>query len=92
MLQSELLLLDETGSAGAWSYQLSGPTSVVYDQYGYLYITDSGNNRVQRWVPGASYGITIASSSTMGTPKGMRFDTYGNLALADHGMHRIVFI
>ncbi len=51
---------------------------------------DSGNERIQRWIPGASYGTTIASSSTMNNPRGMRFDNYGNLAIADLNMNRVI--
>jgi hypothetical protein len=51
---------------------------------------DAGNDRIQRWVPGGNYGITIASSTTMNTPRGMRFDNYGNLVVADQYMDRII--
>ena len=66
------------------------PVYVIGDQYGYLYIMDSGNDRIQKWSPGGTYGITVASTSTMNTPRGMRFDNYGNLVVADHSMHRVI--
>jgi hypothetical protein len=80
----------QSGVAGSWSYQLNSPSTVIYDQYGYLYIMDAGNERIQCWIPGATYGITIASTNTMNTPRGMHFDSYGNLAVTDEYMHRVI--
>ncbi|CAF5052656.1 unnamed protein product, partial [Rotaria sp. Silwood1] len=50
---------------------------------------DSGNNRIQRWWPGSTYGVTVASAS-LNNPRGMAFDTSGNLAVADESYHRMV--
>lgn len=46
--------------------------------------------RVQRWTPGATSGITIASSTTLLSPYGMCFGPPGNLIVADTSRHRIV--
>ena len=80
-----------SASAGSWSYQLNAPSAVIYHAAsGYIYIMDSGNRRVQRWIPGAQYGFTVAESSTMSSPRGMRFDSAGNLAIVDHSRHRVI--
>lgn len=79
-----------SGVAGSWSYLLYYPTYMTADQYGYLYIMDSNNKRIQKWYPGGTYGITVASSSTMNTPRGIRFDLYGNLVVADHLNYRVI--
>ncbi|CAF3958273.1 unnamed protein product, partial [Rotaria sp. Silwood1] len=50
---------------------------------------DFGNNRIQQWAPGATFGITVASASMSG-PRGLAVDPSGNLATADTGNHRIV--
>lgn len=39
---------------------LNGPTYMYVDSNNNLYIADSGNQRVQFWNYGASYGTTIA--------------------------------
>ena len=83
------LIAGESGVAGAWSYQFSNPTSITFDRFGSMYIMDSGNNRIQRWSPGSTYGVTVASAS-MSNPRGLSFDTYGNLVVADMSNHRIV--
>ena len=59
------------------------------DQYGNLYVLDSGNARIQRWSPGATYGITIISASFY-YPRGFDIDAYGNIAVADQYNHRIL--
>jgi DNA-binding beta-propeller fold protein YncE len=79
----------QNGVAGSWSYQFNTPTSVTFDEYGNMYIMDSGNNRIQRWWPGSTYGVTVASGSLY-NPRGLAFDPSGNLATADYSYHRVV--
>lgn len=57
--------------------------------YGYIYVLDTGNARVQKWYPGNPYGTTILSA-TMSSPIGMSLDFSGNLYIADTSYHRIV--
>ena len=83
------VLAGESGVAGAWSYQFSNPTSITFDRFGSMYIMDSGNNRIQRWSPGSTYGVTVASAA-MSNPRGLSFDTYGNLVVADLSNHRVL--
>lgn len=61
----------------------------MFDQYGYMYILDGGNSRIQKWFPGMTYGITVVSSS-MSTPFGMTFDLSGNIIVADTSNQRII--
>ncbi len=79
----------QTGVAGAWSYQLYSPTSIALDQFGNIYIMDSGNNRIQRWWPGSTYGVTVLSGSFL-NPRGISFDPSGNLVIADMSYSRVV--
>lgn len=79
-----------SGVAGSAATQLSSPRAVMMDQFNYLYILDTGNNRVQRWLLGATSGVTIVSSTTFSSPSGMRFSSPGNLIVADTSRHRIV--
>ncbi|CAF2697913.1 unnamed protein product [Rotaria sp. Silwood2] len=80
----------QTGASGSLSYQLNYPTHVMMDQYGYLYIMDANNNRIQKWFPGATYGVTVVSSSSMNDPRAIRFDPYGNIVVADHTSDRVI--
>jgi hypothetical protein len=61
----------------------------MFDQYGFMYILDTGNSRIQKWVPGASYGTTVISA-TMNNPSGMTFDLFGNLFVTDTNYQRIL--
>lgn len=80
-----------TGSPGQWSYQLNSPMSINFDQNGYMYIMDSGNNRIQRWTLGASYGVTMVSAtSLLGNGRGVNFNSFGELIVADYSNHRVV--
>ena len=79
----------ETGVAGAWSYQFNFPTAITFDQFGNMFVMDSGNNRIQRWSPLSTYGVTVASGA-LSNPRGMSLDISGNLLVADLSNHRIV--
>ena len=79
----------QSGVAGSWSYQFSSPTGITFDQYHNMYIMDAGNDRIQRWSPGSTYGVTVAAAS-LSTGRGMAFDLTGNLVVADDTYDRVV--
>lgn len=79
-----------SGSAGAFADQLSSPTTITLDQYGSMYIMDSGNNRVQQWTSGSTFGVTVIASTSFSSPRGMAFNPNGDLSIADYSNHRIV--
>lgn len=54
-----------------------------------MYVMDFSNNRVQKWYPGATFGITVAAA-TMSNPYGMSMDSVGNIAIADTYYHRVI--
>ena len=58
-----------TSSAGTAMNQLDRPFSIALDSSNTLYIADQQNNRIQKWLSGASTGTTVAgqSSGTSGT-------------------------
>jgi DNA-binding beta-propeller fold protein YncE len=54
----------ETGKPGSTNQLLNGPKSIDVDSItGSVYVTDTGNHRVQKWCKGAEEGITVAGSS-----------------------------
>lgn len=79
----------ESTIAGSWSYQLNSPTSIMFDQYGFMYVLDSGNSRIQRWRPGMTYGVTVVAAS-MSSPTALSFDPSSNIIVADTSNQRIV--
>ena len=75
---------------------LDSPISVVVDSDGRIYVTDSGNNRIVRWLPNATTGTCIVSCSSSGnggmgilsSPAGLKFDSHGNLFVTEYAMNR----
>jgi streptogramin lyase len=79
---------------------LSGPTDIVVDVAGNLYISEYGNNVIRRVAPGGAV-TTFAGDGTAGykdgaldkaefnDPEGMVIDQVGNLYIADAGNHVI---
>ncbi len=78
-----------TSNPGVWSYQFNNPSAITFDQYGYMYVLDYSNSRVQKWYPGASYGVTVAASA-MYNPYGLKFDRQSNIVIADTYYHRVI--
>ncbi len=65
-----------------------------------LYIADNNNNRIQKWLNGASTGTTVAgqatgipgtSSSFLQNPSGIAVDSSGNVYVTDTSNQRIQF-
>ena len=98
-----------TGSAGysgdggpATSAQLRGPTDVVVDSAGNLYVADAGNSRVRK-VSSSGTITTVAgnggsgysgdggpaTSAALASPVGVSLDTGGNLYIADFGNNTV---
>jgi hypothetical protein len=81
------------GSSGL--IQLNNPSSVVLDGDEYLFISDNGNNRIIKSGPNGFQcflGCTGTSGSApnqLYSPYGLRFDSYGNLFVADYRNNRI---
>ncbi|CAF3755882.1 unnamed protein product [Rotaria socialis] len=80
---SGVTIAGESGLAGSWSYELNHPTVVMFDQFDNMFILDTGNKRIQKWAPESTYGITVALLTGFTDPRGMSFDTYGSLVVAD---------
>jgi sugar lactone lactonase YvrE len=85
-----------TGISGSNANQLNYPVGVCIDSFGNLYIADYWNNRIQKWAPGATEGVTVAGTGTAGRnanqlsyPVGVCIDSFGNLYIADYKNHRI---
>ena len=76
--------------------QLSSPNRLFVDAQGNLYIPDMGNNRVQKWTPGATSGVTVAGGNGSGSnanqfnrPTSVAVDAAGNVYVADQNNNRV---
>ena len=83
---------------GTADNQLNNPGGIFLDKNGDLYITDSYNNRILKWTPGAASGAKVAGQSTIwGSPNLNSFelpvdvlvDAIGNIYVSDKGNGRI---
>mgnify|MGYP002423909750 CR=1 FL=1 len=88
------------GIAGTTNDKLDRPFDVALDSSNTLYIADQQNHRIQKWLMGASNGITIAgqSSGTLGAtlsdfnqPSGIVRDSSDNIYVTDTSNNRVQF-
>ncbi|CAF1067909.1 unnamed protein product [Rotaria sordida] len=88
-----------TGSPGSASNQLHTPYHLALDSTGSLYIGDSDNHRVQRYLKGASTGTTIAGQNATASnaltnlnyPTGIVLDSTNNIYIADTSNNRVLY-
>lgn len=82
---------------GAATNQIGFPSGgIAMDNSGNIFIADSKNNRVQKWTPGATAGVTVAGGYGAGSnanqlnyPKDVFLDNQGNMYIADANNNRI---
>lgn len=72
------------------------PAGVTVDPLGNIYVADQFNHRVQKWAPGASFGITVAGVGGQGDrpdqlnyPMSVVVDKQGNMYVSDAANSRI---
>ena len=84
----------DIGDGGpAMDAQLNAPRGVTIDDEGYVYIADTGNNRIRRISPDGVITTVAGDESTMGArlsiPRGITVDAEGNLYVADTGNNQV---
>jgi sugar lactone lactonase YvrE len=77
-------------AAGAEPGALSAPQGIVADAAGRIWISDTGNDRIQEFTPAGAF--IAAYSPGLASPAGLDFDAAGDLLIADSGNDRIVRI
>ena len=82
--------------SGEDSSQLNDPRGLFVDNMGRIYISDYFNNRIQKWVSGMEYGVTIAGGRGIGSqpgrlnhPSGVIMAANGDLYVTDEGNNRV---
>ncbi|CAF3924784.1 unnamed protein product, partial [Rotaria sordida] len=88
------------GTPGVGLQQLRGPEDVFVDPFNTVIVSDTGNNRIQRWVVGAGQGVTIAGQTGGGAgaganqfnlPEGVVVLSNGDIYVADSFNNRVQF-
>ncbi len=81
------------GAEGAGNGQFKEPAGIAVASSGYVYIADSGNNRVQELNEKggylAQYGTEGANSGQLNRPAGVALASNGNIYVADAANNRI---
>ncbi|CAE7400562.1 trim71 [Symbiodinium sp. CCMP2592] len=77
--------------------RLHRPFGIVTQADGAVFIADSGNHRIMKWMPGSSRGELVAGGNGRGRelnqlnyPRGITLDFNGDLLVADTFNHRIL--
>ncbi len=89
---------DSGGTAGSTSTLLKQPSAVTFDDNGFMYVSDSQNNRVQRYPPSSLTGTMVAGQGAGGSaalnglnnPIGIDLDNNSNLYIADAANKRVM--
>ncbi|CAF3769751.1 unnamed protein product [Rotaria sp. Silwood1] len=89
---------DSACNSGSSSNQLNHPQGIEFDNNGYMYVVDAGNNRVQRYSPNSNNGTTVAgiaggggsATNKLNQPSGVAVDAAFNIFITDSGNHRVV--
>lgn len=86
--------LAQFGTKGSADGQLSAPTGIALDpSTGDLAVTDTGNNRVEEFLPSgiyiAKFGIKGSGNESFESPLGIAVGPTGTLYVADAGNNRV---
>jgi hypothetical protein len=83
------------GVPGTGPGEFNGPSGVAADRFGHIYVADTGNHRVQKFLADGTYISTIGARGTEAGmfegPTGISCDSAGNLYVCDSGNDRIQF-
>ena len=84
---------------GSAADQFSNPTGVFVDtaNSNTIYVADAGNHRIQKWLPNASTGITVAGQTgvsgsapdKLNYPVAVIVDSSGNMFISEANNYRI---
>jgi len=93
-LGPDMKLLSRWGSFGTGPGQFDHLSAIALDGQGNVYVTDRGNNRIQKLSvnggrPLAQFGTKGTGPGQFNDPTSIAFDGQGNLYVADTGNHRI---
>ena len=84
-----------TGTNGSAANQLSSPWGIFVDIDLSLYVADTGNHRIQRFLPNQSNGSTLAGNNIpcglqLNYPTDVVVDGSGFIFIADSRNHRVI--
>jgi len=73
--------------------EFNSPSDIAIDAYGYIYVSDSGNGRIQKISPSGNsfsvWGSSGIADGELSAPVGLAFDLEGNVLVAESNSNRI---
>ena len=85
-----------TLTAGSTYSQLNYPTAIFVDLTGGMFIADTNNYRIQKWLPDQPLGFTVAGGrgngatlDKIGVVYGIFVDLQGNIYVSENSNHRV---
>ena len=85
-----------TNAGGSGFSELNGPTAIFITSDGIMYIFDSLNYRVQKWIIGEPLGFTVAGGGGLGTTldkiaagNGLYVDDQSNIYVSENNNNRV---
>jgi DNA-binding beta-propeller fold protein YncE len=86
-------LVTSWGTTGSGAGQFNGPRGVSVDIGGNVYVTDTGNHRIQKFTTSGTYVTQWGSSGSgdgqFSSPQGVTADRFGHVIVADTGNNRL---
>ena len=86
-------IVNSFGEKGDGDGEFNSPSDVTIDSNGYVFVTDSGNNRVQKFSFNgtfiSSFGTSGSGDGEFNNPTGITMDDAGNIFVVDSGNGRI---
>jgi len=82
--------LFEFGSKGDSAGQFIEPLGITIDKYGWVYVVDRGNNRIQAFDTAGTFIEIFAKDIEFKNPCGIAADTFGYIFVVDQENFRVV--
>lgn len=70
---------------GSFARGLNNPRGVIFDDEGFLYVANSGDNTILWFLPDGESNLFASASSGLSDPRGLAFDSQGLLYVANYG-------
>ena len=91
--QADYQFVRSFGTYGSGNGQLSNPTGVAFDSSGNIWVSDSGNYRIQKFDSNGTYlgqfGSYGSGNGQLYFPQDVAVDSSGNIWVVDGWNHRI---
>jgi DNA-binding beta-propeller fold protein YncE len=79
------------GGQGNGKGQFDGPRGIAIDSAGNIFVTDTGNGRIEKFSPNGVFNTSIGTKGKgqgqFGEPNGLAIDRFGDVYVAEAANH-----